>query len=153
MLLQNDPTLQVLPMAKNGCFLMSALWFISKRGKLPGMSSAINIELLKMLYKACSYPGGTTIRSDCYVKSYDRLAQWFGVVVIEPVRYEDDEYVCRPHEEEILEWENNGVTHATAGDGYGRVTYDPLGYWVQRYSARLVNKRIITWEIPRAYDY
>lgn len=148
MILQNDPTLQVLPMAENGCFLMSALWFISKRGKLPGMASAINLELVNMVYTTYSNPRGTIIRSDCYVKSYDRLAQWFGVEVIEPTRYEAFDYVCDIDEEEILKWECDGVIHATAGDGQGRVTYDPLGYWVQDKLPILQDKRILTWKSP-----
>lgn len=137
--------MQVFPFKEYGCFAMVYLWYVSKRGKLPDTASGIMVELLKMEYRAVLTESIPPIEDNCYVNNPDAIAKWFGIKVREPVRKEGPSYICEPGEEELLVFKYESYIHATAGDGRGRVTYDPLGYSNTVRLGRLESKRIITW--------
>lgn len=137
--------MQVFPFKDNGCFAMSALWYVAMRGKLPGTASGIMMEIMKMQLNAVTHNIVPAISADCYVNSYDRVAQWFGIKVYKPARHESSKYICKGNEEEILVYVHNNFTHAVVGNGYGIVTYDPLGYSKTVQFGYLDSKRIISW--------
>lgn len=146
MILQSSPQMQTFPFAESGCFAMSYMWYISKRGKLPDSPLGITVELLQMIMTYDIRGEVPPIDDQCYVHNPDALAQWFGVKVLKPTRFEDPFYVCETGEEEILVFRHGEYVHACGGNGEGEVTYDPLGYSRTVKYGHLESKRIIQWE-------
>lgn len=133
-------------MPEQGCAALSALWYVSKRNKLPSSIEDVENDILHMVFAEMHYQSKAPISESCFVQTYDGIAEWYGIKVIREAKNERPSYHCKDDEEEILEWYYDTAIHFTAGNGKGIVTYDPLGYWRGFPSATLLSKRIICWD-------
>ena len=146
MFLQTDTRFRVPSMSLSGCFVMAALWHVAMIGKKEMSPESISSDIFKELYAAIISKQKPFIGIDCYVNSYDNIAFYYGLKVLKVARHEDAAYDCKGFEQEILVYKMARKLHATAGNGNGTTTYDPLGVSGFPLFGRLISKRILAWD-------
>lgn len=145
MIYQDDPRFTRTPINRWGCFYLSALWYVSLLTKTPFSAELIE-DVLDDLQKPRNYRRGLpVVRPDCFVTSYDGLAEYFGINVLGPTRHGSEEELVLPAHQQILVYKNNGVKHAVAGQHHDVVTYDPKRELYKQPGWYLESRRVLTW--------
>ena len=145
MILQCDPRFPTPLMATQGCHIMVPLWYANKLYNVqlsPALIDSMVLYLQQTLSKRNDLP---CIAYDLAVNDHDSIADYFGIPVIKDARFAPTTYRCAEGEYEILLWRHGAYSHATAGNGSGVVTYDPLGESHTVAQGVQTAKIILTW--------
>lgn len=131
---------------------MCALWGIGKLGQLPLSVPAIERDLLAMIVSDYKYGNISPITRDTYISSWDGVAAWFGVRIVNHAVIVDK---LLPNESPWVfvaryAWEDHA--HYMVVDTDNNILYDPLGDWAYKNIARVVNYRVLYWMKPNV-DY
>jgi hypothetical protein len=139
MILQIDSRLQVDPRwEKNGCALMTVFYFVNKFTNFP-----FDIETILTL--GDQFVRHQYVNEEFFVNDWEGAFNFFPKMkVIYTDRHETPDRACRGREFEILKWYNprTRLGHFTGGNGYGYVTYDPMGESITVEEGFLQSKRI-----------
>jgi len=135
-ILQKDGRLQT-EIQKHGCYYMSLLWYANKFTNM-----SLSVELIDAaLFKR--FVINEWMSEGAYILDPEAILNWCGVKCYYTNKHEDPDVICGPTEFEILYWRHPEVGgHFTAGDGKGRVTYDPYGVSKAASEGTLMSKRI-----------
>ena len=134
MILQTHPRL-IPEIRTDGCYFMCLLWYANKYEGCLLSPDVIN-ELFGHFVHI------HWLHVDCAVLNPQEILRHLGVDCRYTDRHEPAIRACWPNEFEILRWEYDGKSHFTAGEGRGRVTYDPMGCSKTAKLGRLADKRI-----------
>jgi len=135
MILQRDPRLRQ-EIQEWGCYFMSILFLCNK-----WTNFTFSTALINDLYKSFHKKGW--IDEECTVLNPNAIFGFLEFDVLYSDRHEPPTRICLADEIEILcfhHWRYG--EHFTAGDGLGRVTYDPWGVSRCATEGELVSKRI-----------
>ena len=136
MILQRDGRLKP-EIQKHGCYLMCLLWYANKFTNMSLSPEMINGGMWNLLVKR----GWMTDKA--YIMDPEAILDWCGVKATYSGKHETPDVFCGEREFEILYWKHPEVGgHFTAGDGKGRVTYDPWGISRAATEGALLSKRI-----------
>ena len=116
---------------------MCLLWYANKFTNLQVEPSTVSEEMFLLFMRH----GWMT--EQAYIQNPQAILNWCGVNCTYTGRHEPPERQCEDDEFEILYWKHPEVGgHFTAGDGAGRVTYDPWGVSKAASEGTLISKRI-----------
>ena len=125
-----------------GCYWMALLWHVVRIRRL-----SIDPEWLERRYDRHVKMGW--IRENCFVLNPTAVLRDVGLkteTVTDPLLEEPwklrPSYLCKDNEIEILKWTNGENHHFTAGNGYGRITYDPMGISRTASQGIITSKRV-----------
>jgi hypothetical protein len=138
MILQIDDRLKVDPWwGESGCGLMSIFYFVNKFTNYP-------FDIENILVFGDSFRKHGLVTDEFFINDWEGIFRFFRFDVIYHNKHESPDTICKSREFEILDWYNPGTKkrHFTAGDGKGRVTYDPMGESITMRDGFLRSKRI-----------
>jgi len=136
MILQRDGRLRP-EIQEHGCYLMNLLWFANKFTNMQVEPSAMNDKMFTLFMRH------NWMNEQAYILDPAGILNWCGVDCRYTNRHETPDRMCGEKEFEILYWKHPAVGgHFTAGDGRGRVTYDPWGVSKAASEGALISKRI-----------
>ena len=136
MILQRDGRLRPEIQA-NGCYLFCLLWYANKFTNMSLSAEMISNGIYRLLMKH------KWMDEQAYINDPEAILNWCGVDCTYTDKHETPDRMCGPKEFEILYWKHPSVGgHFTAGDGRGRVTYDPWGVSKAATEGALISKRI-----------
>ena len=136
MILQRDGRLRQ-EIQEHGCYLMSLLWWANKFTNMQVEPSAVNDRMYVLFMRHL------WMDEQAYILDPEGILNWCGVDCTYTDKHETPDRMCSEKEFEILYWKHPSVGgHFTAGDGRGRVTYDPWGVSKAATEGALISKRI-----------
>ena len=145
MILQCDSRFKTPLMATNGCHIMVPLWYANKLYNVQ-LSPEIIDTMVRYLQQTLSKRNGLPcITSTLLVNDHDAIGEYFGMPIIKEARFDSIKYLCASGEYEMILWRHGAYSHATAGNGNGVVTYDPLGESFSVANGVQSAKIILTW--------
>ncbi len=129
-----------------GCCFMSLLWLIDNKKQL----GIYTHEGVTSIFKQAKVD--KVLGDECFVQNPQGLCDYFiNAGKIQYKGWQASNYKCTEHEMEqlVFHWEEKGYTHFVAGDGTGKVAYDPINYGNQGSNTvkygYLESKRIYQW--------
>ena len=136
MIIQTHPVLWPV-VQTHGCYLMVLIWYANQKVGL-----VVSPELINSLYD--EFVRLSWMQVDCKIMRPQEILNRLGVRCRYTDKHEPVSRICGPREFEVLYWlwPEEKREHFTAGDGYGHVTYDPMGESRTVRYGRLASKRI-----------
>lgn len=119
-----------------GCAIMTCWWWSAVKTGLSLSPDLIAWHWKHVLRKS------NAVKRDGTILDWKEAYRLMGLEVVYMQSRAPAEYVCRPGEWEHLHWVAPDAEHFTAGDGRGRVTYDPWGESETVQVGKVQDKRI-----------
>ena len=136
MILQRDGRFRK-EIQEEGCYLMCILWFANKFTNMQIEPSSVSDGMYTLFMRH------GWMNERCRILDPEAMLNWCGVDCVYTDRHETPSRMCDKREFEILYWKHPEYGgHFTAGDGRGRVTYDPWGVSKAATEGALISKRI-----------
>jgi hypothetical protein len=134
MILQVSPGIRD-EIAEGGCYFMSLLWWAVILENL-----SFSVDSINLLYRI--FVEKKFMKADGTVLDPTSMYRYLGVRAKYLDKWEVPDYCCQQNQFEILRFGRGELKHFTAGNGFGVVTYDPMGISRTATEGKLLDKRI-----------